>query len=310
MNRIRLVAVATHPVQYFAPWFRHMAKYCPEIDLTVIYAVDPTPEQQGAGFDRAFSWDIPLTKGYQCRTLRRAKPTEDVRCTSFRGLDVPEIADAIREATPDVVLIFGWHSITLLRALFACCRLGIPVLYRGDTYTNSQTGWRRMLWEIRTWMILRLFSGYLCVGKHSREYLRHFGVAETKIFSSPHAVDNEFFCTKASEWRNGNRVVARRSLGLDPEDFVVLFAGKLDEKKRPVDAIHAVRQLGDGASLLIAGSGPLEERCRREAAANGVRVAWSGFLNQTEMGRAYAAADCLVLPSDSSETWGLVTNDG
>jgi glycosyltransferase involved in cell wall biosynthesis len=34
-----------------------------------------------------------------------------------------------------------------------------------------------------------------------------------------------------------------------------------------------------------------------------------GFRNQTEMPAAYAAADCLVLPSDGRETWGLVANE-
>src|SRR5262249_54824150 len=34
-----------------------------------------------------------------------------------------------------------------------------------------------------------------------------------------------------------------------------------------------------------------------------------GFCNQTEMPKAYAAADVLVLPSDGRETWGLVANE-
>jgi len=34
-----------------------------------------------------------------------------------------------------------------------------------------------------------------------------------------------------------------------------------------------------------------------------------GFLNQTEIPAAYVAADALVLPSDSGETWGLVVNE-
>ena len=34
-----------------------------------------------------------------------------------------------------------------------------------------------------------------------------------------------------------------------------------------------------------------------------------GFLNQSEISRAYVAADCLVLPSDATETWGLVVNE-
>ena len=40
-----------------------------------------------------------------------------------------------------------------------------------------------------------------------------------------------------------------------------------------------------------------------------VPVTFAGFLNQTEMPAAYAVTDCLVLPSDYGETWGLVVNE-
>jgi glycosyltransferase involved in cell wall biosynthesis len=36
---------------------------------------------------------------------------------------------------------------------------------------------------------------------------------------------------------------------------------------------------------------------------------FAGFLNQSEIIKAYVAADCLVLPSDTGETWGLVVNE-
>ena len=41
MTPIRLTIVQTHPVQYLAPWFRHIAANCPAIDLTVVYASRP-----------------------------------------------------------------------------------------------------------------------------------------------------------------------------------------------------------------------------------------------------------------------------
>jgi glycosyltransferase involved in cell wall biosynthesis len=41
----------------------------------------------------------------------------------------------------------------------------------------------------------------------------------------------------------------------------------------------------------------------------GVQTIFAGFLNQSQLGAAYAAADLLVLPSDSRETWGLVVNE-
>jgi glycosyltransferase involved in cell wall biosynthesis len=38
-------------------------------------------------------------------------------------------------------------------------------------------------------------------------------------------------------------------------------------------------------------------------------ASFAGFLNQTAVSNAYVAADALVLPSDYTETWGLVVNE-
>ena len=40
-----------------------------------------------------------------------------------------------------------------------------------------------------------------------------------------------------------------------------------------------------------------------------MKATFAGFLNQTEISKAYVAADCLALPSDHGETWGLVVNE-
>ncbi len=308
---IRLTAVLTHPVQYYAPWFRFVANHCPEIDLTVLYAAQPTPEQQGVGFGRAFQWDIPLTEGYRCRVLRPARAGESIHSDRFLGLDVPEIGPALLESRPDVALIPGWHSITLLRALWACRRAGIPVLYRGDSNLGTQpVGWRNPLWAARTWLLLRLYSGYLAVGRQSAVYLRRFNVGDARIFAAPHAVDNAFFAASAAPHQTvGGRSAARARFGLASDDFVVLFVGKLEPKKRPLDLVRAMAQLRQPARLLVVGGGVLAQACRQEAQALGVRVSWAGVLNQSELGAAYAVADSLVLPSDWGETWGLVVNE-
>jgi len=303
---IRLTAVLTHPIQYYAPWFRHIAERCPGLDLTVLYGTRPTPLQQGVGFDAAFDWDLPLREGYRSRVLRASRPSDSVVSDRFWGLDVPEIGAAVLESRPDVVLLPGWHSITLVRALWACRRAGIPVLYRGDTHLGMRPGgWRGPLWAARTRFLLRRFSGWLAVGQRARAYLRRFGAPGARIWASPHAVDNDFFASAARQ----GRAPSRARFGLRAEDFVVVFAGKLEPKKRPLDVVRALARLGPGAALLVAGGGVLEAGLREEAACLGVRVAWAGFLNQSEMPGAYAAADCLALPSDSGDSWGLVVNE-
>jgi glycosyltransferase involved in cell wall biosynthesis len=308
---IRLTVLMTHPVQYYAPWFRHIAANCPEIELTVLYAAQPTPEQQGVGFGMPFAWDVSLTDGYRHRVVRSSRQGETVSTEAFWGLDVPECVPALRESRPDVVLINGWHSVTLVRALFACRRLGIPVLYRGDTNLESRPrGWRSLGWSARTRFLLSRFSGYLSVGRRTREYLEHLGRPHARIEDSPHCVDNTFFSARAAKWRAPHeREAFRTALGLSPHDWVVLFVGKLEPKKRPIDAVRAVARLRPAASLLIVGAGELWNEVQAEAHRLGVRVAWTRFMNQSEMPRAYAAADCLVLPSDSRETWGLVVNE-
>jgi hypothetical protein len=49
MSAVRLVIVATHPIQYHMPWFWGLAAR-PGVDLTVYFGALPDPVQQGAGF--------------------------------------------------------------------------------------------------------------------------------------------------------------------------------------------------------------------------------------------------------------------
>jgi glycosyltransferase involved in cell wall biosynthesis len=311
IDAVRLTAVLTHPIQYYAPWFRHIEEHAPEIALTVVYAMQPTPEQQGVGFERAFEWDVPLTDGYRSMTVRTAEPGDHIESSRFTGLDVPAIGNAIAGTRPDVVMIPGWHSITLVRALWRCRRLGIPTLYRGDSHLQSgPAGWRRPLWSLKTRFLLRQFDGFLSPGLRVDEYLAWYGVPGDRIFRVPHAVDNEMFATTALPYQQTEgRAEARRRWGIAPDAFVPLFAGKLVGSKHPLDVVRAAAALGSGASLVVAGSGPLDADMRAEAARLGVDLKAIGFLNQTELGRAYGIADCLVLPSDYAETWGLVVNE-
>jgi glycosyltransferase involved in cell wall biosynthesis len=57
----------------------------------------------------------------------------------------------------------------------------------------------------------------------------------------------------------------------------------------------------------MVGHGPLGDSLR--ASAQGLPIHFTGFLNQSEITAAYAMADCLLLPSDHGETWGLVVNE-
>lgn len=306
--RVRLLAVHTHPIQYYAPLFRELA--CrPNIELEVLYITRPTPGQQGQGFGVPFQWDQDLLTGYRWRFLREPLPSDDYR--RWSGLDAPGIGAVIREAQPEVVLLPGWNCRGLVRALLACNSLGIPALYRGDTNLwQRPAGLKGCLWTARNRLLLSRFAGFAAVGRRAHLFLRDLGVPEGRIALSPHAVDADRIRASAGDWGSAEaRLRVRAELGVRPGEFLAAFVGKLESKKRPDDAIRAIARMADPAKLVVCGEGELSQHCRHVAGAVGASVVWLGFRNQSELPRLLAAADVLILPSGRGETWGLVVNE-
>jgi glycosyltransferase involved in cell wall biosynthesis len=75
-----------------------------------------------------------------------------------------------------------------------------------------------------------------------------------------------------------------------------------------VDAVTHASRVRKIAGV-IAGSGPLESQLHERIAAFDAPVKMIGFVNQSALPALYAATQMLVLPSDASETWGLVVNE-
>jgi glycosyltransferase involved in cell wall biosynthesis len=309
MMRRRIAVVTTHPIQYQAPWFRALAAR-DEVELKVFFCHEATAEEQAsAGFGVKFDWDVPLLEGYDYSFLKNvaARPT----IGNFNGLDTPEIADIIKRERYDAVIVNGWHFKSAWQAFRACWREGTPVMARGDsTLYNQRDALKRILkWPYYRWFIPKL-DACLAVGTWSRNYYLHYGARPDRIFIVPHVIDDKFFA-RESVRLEGERAVIRAGWELDRECTVFLFAGKFIAVKRPMDFVRAVEQaaaLGARVAGLMAGDGPLRADCEEYARSRGVPIRFAGFLNQSEIARAYVASDALVLAS-ASETWGLVVNE-
>lgn len=303
---MRLAVLTSHPIQYHAPLFRHLAQ---RLDLHVFFAHNPTPKQQAAaGFAHEFSWDVDLTSGYAHTFLRNISKAPDT--SRFSGCDTPEIAAHLRSGQFDAVLSFGWNLKSYLQGVWAAKRLGLPALVRGDSHLQSpRSATKKALKKIAFPLFLRVFDAALYVGARSRSYYDHYYYPKARMFYSPHCVDTVRFQSEATAARRNE---LRRQLGVKPEDRLVLFAGRLISLKRPLDVVEAVaalRRQGIPAQVLVAGSGELEGAMQQRATALDTPIHLLGFRNQSQMPAAYAAADALVLPSTTDETWGLVCNE-
>lgn len=304
---MRLGLLATHPVQYHAPLYRALAQ---AFDLEVFFA-----HRQGAfatadaGAGAAFEWDVPLLDGYAHRFLANRARAPGV--STFWGTDTPELASVVARGRFDAFVVTGWYTRSLWQGLVACWRTGTPVLMRGDSHlVNPTSALRRAAKEVLYRAFIPRLDACLPAGQRSAAYFRHYGARADRVFVVPYSVDDELFARRTARLRE-DRATLRAQFGLHPDAQVFLFVGKLIPRKRLLDLVEATASLAarrPGVEALVVGEGPSREEVEAAITRTGVPVRMAGFLNQSRLPEAYAAADALVLPA-VHETWGLVVNE-
>jgi glycosyltransferase involved in cell wall biosynthesis len=308
-GRVRVAHLVSHPIQYFAPLYRELARRH-EIDLTVYFYSDATAREfVDAGFGRALAWDTPLLDGYQHRFMPSASRTD----ISGRFLKRPnlDIVGEIASGAYDVLWVHGYAHLTTWLAVGAARTHGVRVLIRDEQTLLHGRPLARSALKAVALRALYSQSSALYIGEANRRYFAHYGMPRERMHAARYCVDNAFFQSRARELA-GRRHELRARFGIEGDAPVVLFAGKLIDKKQPLRLIEAFARVRAQREcvLLIAGDGPLRTECERLVAAFGLPdVRFAGFLNQGELPDAYAAADIFVLPSRLHETWGLVVNE-
>jgi len=304
----KLAIITSHPIQYYAPWFRYLAKE-PNFDIKVFYLWDfGVTQQLDIGFQQSIQWDIPLLDGYKHEFV--ANISSQPGTHRFWGLRNPTLLQRVKTYSPDVVLLLNYNYASFYRFILQWDSPQAPLLFRGDSHRLvprfGAKEWVRR--QVITY-IYRQFIALLYVGQANYSYFRHHGVSTKKLFFTPHAVENDRFSTQLVEAKLAASVW-KQELGIPTDHAVILFAGKFEAKKRPTDLVQAFLQADlPQVSILLVGAGPLESELRSQAAGH-TNILFAPFQNQTQMPRTYAAADLFVLPSfGPEETWGLAINE-
>jgi len=305
----KLAVLASHPIQYQAPLFRVLAQR-PAIDLHVFYCRRIGWERyQDPGFGVTFSWDIPLLEGYKHTFLCNISPY--VNSSRFFGVVNPGIVAAIWRGKFDAIWINGWALATNWIAWAGASALHVPILLRSETNGLAEPrGLRRGVKRMVLQTFFSRVAGFLAIGTHNENYYKSYGVPQERIFLTPYCVDNAFFMERARELAGQKRDL-REKEGIPPDLPIILFCGKFQEKKRPLDLLRAFSLLNGRppATLVFVGDGALRPAMERFVAQRSLpHVYFLGFKNQQDLPACYAMSDLLVLPS-SGEPWGLVVNE-
>lgn len=314
---LRLAYLVSHPIQYQAPLLRRIAQE-PGIDLQVMFGSDFSVHgYRDEGFGAEVAWDVPLLDGYRSEFLPVLR---DRRTTSITSPMNRGIFDRLRGAggrpPVDVLWVHGYSTVNALHGMLAARALDIPVLLRAESWLRDRprSGAKLAAKQAFFGGLRKLVDAVLPIGTLNAAYWDVYLGAAVPQFLMPYAVDNDFFRSR-SEAASGGRAALARELGLVAGRQVVLFASKLQTRKRCADLLAAYRRLcaerrgGRLAEpyLLVVGDG--EERAALEAASAGEDgVRFCGFRNQSVLPGFFDLADVFVLPSQH-EPWGLIVNE-
>ena len=315
-NKLRLAYLVSHPIQYQAPLLRRIAAE-PDIDLHVFFGSDfSVRSYKDEGFGTEVAWDVPLLEGYQSEflpVLRDSGPP-GVLSPMNRGI-FDRLRGRTGEPAFDVLWVHGYSTVNALHAMLAARALGIPVLLRAESWLRDRDRSGAKLAAKHAFFrgLRQLVDAVLPIGTLNAEYWTHYLGDEIPQFLMPYAVDNQYFQARSQAAAAGRESLARE-FGLQPDRPVILFASKLQTRKRCVDLLEAflllsAQPLAHKPYLLIVGDG--EERASLEArvaAAGTPDVRFCGFRNQSELPRFFDLSDVFVLPS-RHEPWGLIVNE-
>lgn len=301
---MKLAIVTTHPIQYNAPWFRLLASR-PGITVHVFYTWEQSNrnEKFDPGFGKVVSWDIPLLEGYDYTFVKNTSANPGSH--HYKGIVNPTLNNEIESWGAEAVLVFGWP----FKSHLACMKYfkgRIPVLFRGDsTLLGEQGGLKKIMRRLFLRYIYSYIDYALYVGTNNKQYYLAHGLKERQLVFVPHAVDNDRFVNNTQYAQEAS--LWRKELGIRQDDFIVLFAGKINKNKNPYFLLGLAEMLRDERlKFVIVGNGELIEDLKSRAVDK--RFIFIDFQNQSRMPVVYNLADVYVIPS-YSETWGLAINE-
>lgn len=133
------------------------------------------------------------------------------------------------------------------------------------------------------------------------EMLKGYGI-EKEIYNIPSGINMDKYAPGKAEVREK----IRASLGIKPEECILLYVGRLAKEKNVEELFGFLAKLDPKQRMLLVGDGPYRQELEKIAETLGVReqLIFTGMVSPEQVSDYYAAGDIFVSAS-RSETQGL-----
>ncbi|MBN2455512.1 MAG: glycosyltransferase family 4 protein [Sedimentisphaerales bacterium] len=198
----------------------------------------------------------------------------------------------------DIVHAHDWMTYPAGIAAAAICRKPLVVHIHSTEFDRSGENVNQMIYDIER-RGLHAADKVIAVSYFTRNIvISRYGVAGEKVEVVHNGVE-----------KNGNGDWPLAKTGIDKNERIVLFLGRITMQKGPeyfLRAAKKVLEVMDNVKFVMAGSGDLIYRSVEMAAELGIghKVLFTGFLQGEDVQRIYKMADLYVMPS-VSEPFGI-----
>ncbi|MCR4739194.1 MAG: glycosyltransferase family 4 protein [Lachnospiraceae bacterium] len=195
----------------------------------------------------------------------------------------------------DIFQIEGDNQLFLPGLIRHLKKAGPPFFYYlGVLHSNSKSRPARLIMNILIKRNIKLYRQGKCFVKTGalREECLRAGIRDVTL--APVGLDLSVI-PKDPGSVYGSRKVLSEKYGLDPYAKWLLFVGRMEEYKRPLDAVKVIKAL-KGWQLIMIGTGSLNEAVDREAdkIRNDRKILHIHKIENKNMFIWYSAADCFL----------------
>ena len=284
----RILFVTTYASPYRVHFFDELGK---NTELTVLFA-DRIENQS----HRSGEWFVNGEGYFNAVQLKK-------KVASMQARDLClDIIDWLKKPW-DYIVLCGYSSPTMILAMM------YMRLHRIPFYMEVDGGMIRESSGAKYWLkriLVSQASGWISSGKHTTEFLVHYGAREKDTYLYPFTSLWEREIPAQLPSREEKRQL-REKLGMT-EEKIILYVGRYDPKKGMDDLLCITPELDSKAGVYFVGGEPTQAHldfCRQNDLSN---VHFIGFRRKEALEEYYRASDLLVLPT-KSDAWGLVINE-